>query len=204
VSRETEAGQHDRVDATSGHEAHGRSERRQYLRFGAMIATSTVLMFMLTYTNTYAWDHVRWSEERVYMALLMGGAMGVVMLGFMWSMYRNLIVNIVILVAAFALMGTALWLSRSQFFVDDREYMKGVIPHHSIAILTSENADIDDLRVCELANEIIRAQREEIAEMDWLIADIAEGGEATTQAEADARRAPTFTALNVREDCPDR
>lgn len=176
-------------------------ERKQYLRFGAMIATSTVVMFLLTYTNTYAWAHVRWSEERVYMALLMGGAMGVVMLSFMWGMHKNVKVNIGIYTFAFALMAVALWLSRSQHFVDDREYMKGMIPHHSIAILTSEHADIDDLRVCELANEIIKAQREEIAEMDWLIDDIAENGEATTQAEVEARPTPTFTSENVREAC---
>jgi len=176
-------------------------ERRRYLRFGAMIATSTVVMFLLTYTNTYAWDHVRWSEERFYMALLMGGAMGVVMLGFMWSMHTNLKMNYAIIAGALALMGAALWLSRSQRFVDDREYMKGMIPHHSIAILTSEHADIDDLRVCELANGIIRAQREEIAEMDWLIDDIAENGEVTTAAEAEERPVPTFTSDNVRESC---
>lgn len=191
------------VDYGSTH-GQGARERTQYLRFGAMIATSTVVMFVLTYTNSYAWDHARWSEERVYMALLMGGAMAVVMLGFMWQMHRNVRVNLAILAAAFTLMGAALWLSRSQHFVDDREYMKGMIPHHSIAILTSEHADIDDLRVCELANSIIKAQREEIAEMDWLIDDIAENGEATTSVEADTRRVPVVTADNVREDCPDR
>jgi Domain of unknown function (DUF305) len=194
----------DREDTSrngSGEPDHARMERRKYLRFGAMIATSTVVMFLLTYTNTYAWDHVRWSEERVYMALLMGGAMGVVMLGFMWSMHTNLKMNLAIIGGALALMGTALWLSRSQQFVDDREYMKGMIPHHSIAILTSEHADIDDIRVCELANGIIRAQREEIAEMDWLIDDIAENGEVTTAAEAEARPVPTFTSDNVRESC---
>jgi hypothetical protein len=177
------------------------SERRKYLRFGAMIATSTVVMFGLTYTNTYALEHVRWSEERVYMALLMGGAMGAVMLNFMWRMHTNVKVNGAIYVGALAVMAVSLWLSRSQQFVDDREYLKGMIPHHSIAILTSERADLDDRRVCELANEIIRAQREEIAEMDWLVDDIAENGEATTRAEADARRVPDFTSDNVRESC---
>ncbi len=141
-------------------------ERRQYLRFGAMIATSTVVMFVLTYTNSYSWDHVRWSEERLYMALLMAGAMAMVMLGFMWGMYRNTASTWRSWPVGLALMGSGLWLSRSQFFVDDDEYMKGMIPHHSIAILTSERADIDDVRVCELADAIIRAQREEIDEMD--------------------------------------
>ena len=181
-----------------------RQRRSRYLRFGAMIATSTVVMFGLTYTNTYALDHVRWSEERVYMALLMGGAMAVIMLSFMWGMHDNRRVNLGILAGGLALMAVALLLSRTQRFVDDREYMKAMIPHHSIAILTSEHADIDDLRVCDLANDIIRAQREEIAAMEWLIDDIAEHGEATTQEAADARSVPQVTADNVREDCPAR
>jgi hypothetical protein len=189
-----------RARATAERDDH-RMRGRPYLRFVAMVATSTVVMFLLTYTNTYAWDHVRWSEERVYMALLMGGAMAVVMLGFMWNMHTNLRLNTAIIVAGFLLMGVALWLSRSQHFVDDREYMKGMIPHHSIAILTSEHADLDDLRVCELANGIIRAQRKEIAEMDWLIDDIARHGEATTAADADARPVPVITVDNVREHC---
>lgn len=65
-----------------------------YLRFGAMVATSTVVMFILMYLNTFAWDHVRWSETRVYMALLMGSTMGLIMLGFMLSMYRSTRLNI--------------------------------------------------------------------------------------------------------------
>lgn len=188
-------------DAEAGeHPGHGSSERSQYLRFGAMIVASTVVMFTLTYTNSWAFDHVRWSEERLYMALLMGGAMAVVMLSFMWSMHRNRRVNVAILAGAFMLMAGALWLSRSQAFVDDREYMKGMIPHHSIAILTSERADLDDVRVCRLADEIIAAQLREIDEMDWLIADIAENGEATTAAEADARPVPDFERGRQR-DC---
>lgn len=176
-------------------------ESRGYRRFGAMIATSTVVMFCLTYTNVFAAGHIRWSEERVYMALLMGGAMAIVMLGFMWSMHPKRNVNIAILGGAAVLMGVALWLSRSQAFVDDREYMKGMIPHHSIAILTSERADLDDVRVCELANDIIIAQREEIDEMEWLIDDIARNGEATTREEAAARPVPDFTSEDDRGEC---
>lgn len=174
---------------------------RGYRRFVAMIVTSTVVMFCLTYTNVFAVEHIRWSEERVYMALLMGGAMAAVMLGFMWSMHPNRKANIGILVGAAALMAVALWLSRSQAFVDERAYMKGMIPHHSIAILTSERADLDDVRVCELANDIIIAQREEIDEMDWLIDDIDRNGEATTHEEAAARPVPDFTSEDDRGDC---
>jgi hypothetical protein len=170
---------------------HKRHERRMYLTFGAMILTSTVTMFLLTYTNAFAWDHVRWSEERVYMALLMGSCMAIIMLSFVWGMmYKNAKINAAIIVVAVVVGASALWLSRSQFFVDDQAYMKGMIPHHSIAILTSERADIDDLRVRELANEIIEAQRREIKEMDWLIRDIEENGAASTREAADMRPVP--------------
>jgi hypothetical protein len=169
-------------------------ELRMYARFGAMIATSTTVMFLLTYTNSYAMDHVRFSEERVYMALLMGAAMAIIMLGFMWGMmYKNVRINVAIVALALVLGVSALWLSRSQAWVDDLAYMKGMIPHHSIAILTSERADIDDVRVRELADEIIVAQRREIKEMDWLIADLAENGSATTPQEAETRPVPEFT-----------
>ena len=167
-------------------------DRRAYVRFGLMILTSTVLMFLLTYTNTFAWGHVRWSEERVYMALLMGSMMAVVMMGFMWKMHAMPTVNVAIVIFAVAFGAVALWLSRSQHFVDDREYMKAMIPHHSIAILTSDRADIDDVRVQELACEIERAQRREIEEMEWLIDDIAENGEVTSDQEAERRPVPEF------------
>lgn len=169
-------------------------ERKTYIRFFRMITTSTVVMFVLTYTNSYAFDHVYWSEERFYMALLMGAAMAIVMLAFMWSMHRNLRMNVGIVIGALVLAVFALWLSRSQHFVGDQAYMKGMIPHHSIAILTSERAGIDDLRVRELADEIIAAQRREIAEMDWLLEDIEENGEATTEMEARERPVPDFEA----------
>jgi hypothetical protein len=174
----------------------GRHERTMYLRFGAMIATSTVVMFLLTYTNAFAFDHVRWSEERLYMALLMGAAMAIIMLGFMWgTMYRNLRVNVAIVVGALVLGSVALWLSRSQTLVEDQAYMKGMIPHHSIAILTSERAGIEDVRVRELADEIIEAQRSEISEMEWLIQDIEENGPASSEREAARRPVPDFTAV---------
>lgn len=167
---------------------------RSYLRFGAMICTSTVVMFALAYTNVFQLDHIRWSEERFYMALMMGGAMAIIMIGFMWGMYGSTTVNVVIVAGGLVVIAGTLWLSRSQFFVDDREYMRGMIPHHSIAILTSERADIDDVRVRALADEIVAAQRREISEMEWLIDDIRRNGPARTPEDAAARPVPEFPA----------
>ena len=143
-----------------------------YLRFAAMIAVSTVVMFGLMYLNTYAVEHVRFSETRAFMALVMGAAMAVIMLAFMLKMYPDRRVNIAIFAGAAVVFAGSLTLVRSQRTVDDVAYMKAMIPHHSIAIMTSERARIRDPRVRQLADEIIAAQRREIAEMNALIADL--------------------------------
>ncbi|MDO8902506.1 MAG: DUF305 domain-containing protein [Phenylobacterium sp.] len=143
-----------------------------YLRFGAMITASTLVMFFLMYLNTYAVDHVMFSETRAYMALLMGGAMAIVMMTFMFGMYPNKSLNVAILCGAAVVSVAALWLVRSQVTVGDVAYMKAMTPHHSIAIMTSERANIRDPRVRRLADEILAAQVREIAEMRTLIADL--------------------------------
>jgi uncharacterized protein (DUF305 family) len=112
-----------------------------YTRFAAMIITSTIVMFVLMYLNTYQVDHVWFSQTRMWMALYMGAAMADT--------------------------------------VGDEAWMKAMIPHHSIAILTSSRANISDPRVRKLADGIIEAQRREIAEMEALIADL-DGGPAAT------------------------
>ncbi|PEQ10677.1 DUF305 domain-containing protein [Novosphingobium sp. PC22D] len=149
-----------------------------YRRFFAMIATSTVVMYGLMYLNTYEYAHVWFSQTRMWMALLMGAVMAVIMLLFMWGMYRRVRVNQLILGLAVAAFAGSLWLVRSQDTVGDVSYMKAMIPHHSIAIMTSRRARISDPRVRELANEIIDAQVREIGEMERLIADLEANGDA--------------------------
>ena len=137
-----------------------------------MIATSTVVMLGVMYLNTYQLDHVFFSETRSYMALVMGSTMAVVMLAFMLRMYTNRRVNIGIFIGSAVVFSFALWLVRSQVTIDDVSYMKAMIPHHSIAILTSERAHIADPRVRKLADQIIESQRREILEMKALIKDL--------------------------------
>lgn len=143
-----------------------------YMRFAAMVLTSTVVMYGLMYLNTYQLGHVYFSQTRVWMALIMGAVMAFVMLLFMWGMYRNTKANIGILVGAAAVFLCSLWLVRSQETVSDMDYMRAMIPHHSIAILTSTEAHIRDPRVRELADGIIEAQVREIGVMKRLIADL--------------------------------
>jgi hypothetical protein len=172
-----------------------------YLRFGAMIATSMVFMYGVMYLNTFELAHVRWSETRLFMTLLMGSTMAIIMLGFMLGMYKNQRANVAIVAASLVLFGLGTWLVRSQATVQEASYMSAMIPHHSIAILTSERSEIEDLRVCELAVEIIEAQRREIAEMEWLIDDIAQNGAAVSTAQAEQRPVPVFEGSSSRA-CP--
>jgi heme/copper-type cytochrome/quinol oxidase subunit 4 len=145
---------------------------KTYLRFAAMIATSTTVMYVLTYLNTYEFDHVYFSETRLYMALLMGASMAVIMLSYMLHMHKSRSANLTIYLASAVIFVASLWLVRSQSTVGQVSWMKAMIPHHSIAILTSERAQIDDPRVRDLADRIIEAQLEEIAEMQAYIAEL--------------------------------
>ena len=143
-----------------------------YSRFFLMIAVSTVLMFGLMYLNTYLISHIFWSETRAYMAIVMGAVMAFVMLAFMLGMYKNRTLNIAIFAGSIIVFTGALWLVRSQVTVQDRAYMRAMIPHHSIAIMTSSRAEITDPRVRTLADDIIYAQDKEIAEVKNMLVEI--------------------------------
>jgi peptidoglycan/LPS O-acetylase OafA/YrhL len=142
-----------------------------YRNFILMIAVSATLMFGLMYLNTYQLSHVWFSQTRLFMTFIMAGSMALVMLFFMRHMYKDKQTNVAIVIGSVALMGLGFWLVRSQATVGDVAWMKAMIPHHSIAILTSERANITDPRVRKLADDIIGAQRREIRDMEFLIRD---------------------------------
>lgn len=168
-------------------------EDGNYLRFFIMIGTSMIAMFFLMYLHSYEiLNHAWFSETRLFMTMIMGGAMIIIMLAFMLNMYKNRNANISILAGGLLLIIASVWLVRSQTTVTGTDYMEGMIPHHSIAILTSERANIEDKRVRMLADEIILAQLREIKEMEWLIEDIRKNGIAETEEEASSRPIPDF------------
>ena len=143
-----------------------------YLRFAAMITTSTVAMYLMMYLNTYSFDHIFWSQTRAWMALYMGAGMAIIMLAYMLGMYENRALNISIFIVAALVFVASVFLVRSQQTVDDVAWMRAMIPHHSIAILTSERAQITDPEVRELADQIIETQRREIDLMRQMIDDL--------------------------------
>ena len=146
------------------------SNKENYKTFFLMLGLSFIAMYITMYLNTYAIDHVYFSLTRFYMVCLGISTMAVIMLLFMLKMYKNKKKNIAILIGSLVLFISALGLVRAQApIVGDILWLKGMIPHHSIAILTSERADIQVPEVKKLADDIIEAQRKEIEEMKAMI-----------------------------------
>lgn len=142
----------------------------KYVKFFMMLGLSFIAMYITMYLNTYEFDHVYFSLTRFYMTCLGISAMAVIMLSFMLNMYKNKKKNIAIYVGSLVLFVSALGLVRAQGpIIGDVLYMKAMIPHHSIAILTSKRADIKDPETKKLAEEIIEAQKREIAQMKKII-----------------------------------
>lgn len=145
-------------------------------KFAGMIGVSTAVMFGLMYQLVYEPGHVFFSLNRFIASLLMGCVMSVIMLAFMWPMYKGQMAKFAVVGAsAIAALGL-FWVNRQQAMIDDVAYMKSMIPHHSIAINNSRKAKISDPRVRELADSIIAAQVKEIEEMKLLIKDIESNG----------------------------
>lgn len=142
---------------------------KKYWKFLLMIGVSTVIMLGMMYLNVYSIDHLFFSRTRVFMALMMGAVMAIIMLLFMWKMYENKTLNKIILGVSVLVFAVSLFMVRSQTKVSDVAWMKAMIPHHSIAILTSKRANLKDPEVKKLANDIIEAQEKEIEQMKKLI-----------------------------------
>jgi Na+/melibiose symporter-like transporter len=153
------------MEHSNQHESKG-----NYTKFILMLAASFIAMYITMYLNTYSIDHVYFSLTRFYMSCLGIAAMAIIMWFFMRKMYQNKKKNIAILLGSLILFVGALGLVRAQSpIIGDILWMKAMIPHHSIAILTSERADIKDPEVRKLADDIIEAQRKEIGEMKDMI-----------------------------------
>lgn len=195
------ADQNREPDREDQYQQESHSDARMYARFGAMILTAMVVMYGVMFMASWEWDHVRWSTSRLFMALAMGGTMGFVMLGWMLNMYRNTLLNLVVVVVSIVLLAGGVYLDRSQLMVGDNAFMSSMIPHHSMAITRAERFTVTDARVCKLAVEISEAQRREILEMEWLIDDINENGPAATASEAEERSVPNFD-VDADLQCP--
>lgn len=140
-----------------------------YPKFFLMLGISFIIMYLVMFMNIADGAHFHLNTNRAYMAVLMVAPMAVVMLLMMGHMYRDRKKNMIILAGSVLVFVLALWGLRQQAGIADVQYMKAMIPHHSSAILTSRQAEISDPEVRKLADEIIKTQLEEIAQMESML-----------------------------------
>ncbi|WP_229793754.1 DUF305 domain-containing protein [Salinimicrobium marinum] len=140
-----------------------------YSRFLLMLGASFIVMYVVMYLNVASFDHAYLNLNRFYMTVLMVAPMALIMFGFMSKMYKNTAKNAaIVIVSVLAFIG-AFVLERNQTMIEDKGFMHSMIPHHSSAILVSEEADLSDPEVQKLAEEIIKSQKEEIAQMKKIL-----------------------------------
>ena len=144
-------------------------KKSNYTTFTLMLICSSLSMYITMYFNTYAWDHVYFSWTRMYMTFIGVSGMAIIMYLIMRHMYKNKVKNRIIILGSLSVMTICTYLVRQQIPINDIKWMRAMIPHHSIAILTSGQANIKDPEVKQLANDIIKAQKKEIAEMKKMI-----------------------------------
>lgn len=144
-------------------------ENNNYKQLFISLTASFFIMYAVMYLNVDQADHIYLNTTRLYMALLMVSPMALVMLIFMRKMYKDKKMNLIVISASIVVFIASLTLLRTQTPIADKQYMKAMIPHHSSAILTSQEANIKDPEVKKLAEEIIKAQKEEIAQMKAIL-----------------------------------
>jgi uncharacterized protein (DUF305 family) len=134
-----------------------------------MMGVSFIAMYILMYAMVDRLDNVFNSFNQIYMAGLMTAAMLVIELALMGGMYRNKKLNAALwVVGLLALVG--FWiLTRQQTAIDDRQFLRSMIPHHAGAILMCEQASVRDPQIVQLCEEIKASQRAEIAQMKSLL-----------------------------------
>ena len=133
-----------------------------YKRFALMAVAMFVAMYFIMYAMIDGLQNLIPNINNLYMTLLMVSAMLVIEIWIMKGMYQNKKINRVIITFSLAI-GVFSWFGiREQLFVGDKEFVKGMIPHHAAAVLMSEKAKLTDPELIELQKNILETQAKEI------------------------------------------
>lgn len=137
-----------------------------YKALAATVGIHFFIMLALTYSGVFRFEHIYLNLNRFYMAVIMVAPMVILMMIFMGRMFGNKKLNIALYSLSAVLFIGGFFAIRSQALVGNEQFLKSMIPHHSIAIKTCEKADITDAEIKQLCKEIVEAQREEISQME--------------------------------------
>lgn len=150
---------------THSKSGHRDDSSRPYVMLAVNLGLSLLVMYLAMFAMIWSWGEFIQNVNFFYMALVMWAPMGAIMLATMGSMYRNRTLNFVLFAAFAAIFILSLVGIRQQSLVGDDQFLRSMIPHHSGAILMCEEAKIADPELRQLCDEIVEAQKEEIAQM---------------------------------------
>ena len=120
--------------------------------------TSFMIMYVVMFLNMVDISHYHTSATRIYMGILMVSPMAVVTMLMMGKIYPNKKLNSAIIISSILVFGIVLTTLSTQTPVNDVQYMKALIPHHSSAFMKSEHANIQDREVKKLSQQIMKSQ----------------------------------------------
>lgn len=133
-----------------------------YKRFAMMAVVMFVAMYFIMFAMIDGFKNLIPNINNLYMTLLMVSAMLIIEIWIMKGMYENKKMNWAIITVSLAI-GIFSWFGiREQIGVGDKEFAKGMIPHHAAAILMSEKAKLTDPELIQLQKNILKTQAEEI------------------------------------------
>ena len=153
-------------DHTTSQGSEGDGDGRPYLMFWLNMLPGLAVMYIVMFSMINGWIDFRNNLNMFYMAVTMWAPMGIFMLATMPSMFPNRRANIALYAAFVILTVGSFWATRSQVFIDDRQFIASMIPHHSGAILMCREANLVDSELVTLCGQIKDAQRKEIEQME--------------------------------------
>lgn len=134
-----------------------------------MLVASFLVMFAFMYAMVDRWDNVYPNLNQAYMAGLMVAPMAILELVLMGSMYPDKRLNGIIMAVSTLLLALCWFGIREQLVINDRSFLRSMIPHHGGAVLMCNQAPISDPQIRKLCEGIIESQNREIDEMKSIL-----------------------------------
>ena len=149
---------------------HGNSDHKMhYMHFAIMLVLSFIIMFGFMYAMVDRLANVYPNLNQAYMAGLMVAPMAVLELVLMGAMYPDKKLNRAIIGLGLLVLLTCWFGIRGQLAVNDKSFLRSMIPHHASAILMCQQASLKDTAIKNLCGDIISSQSKEIAQMKEML-----------------------------------
>ena len=140
-----------------------------YRRFLIMIGLHFIAMYVFMYAMVNSFANVFNNFNQVYMAALMTSSMVLIELPLMASMYQSKKVNMTIIAVGVLVLAGSWFAIRHQAAIDDRQFLRSMIPHHAGAILMCKEASIRDAEIENLCGTIEAGQQQEVDQMKAIL-----------------------------------